>query len=290
MERDIVKRKKFILNKKRIGFTGYRISKDFGFPKSTVYSWINKYQNCNIGDFHDNPTRVKMPVDLKTRKYVIRLRNKWNWGPVRIEKFIRLHNPKDIAPLGHNKIYDIFVEEGLNLPIDFVRKTWGTKRFERPYPNYLWQTDFKLLDNDNWSCTFLDDHSRFLPAGKEFDESPTTDIALEVFMIAGKKYGFPKQVLTDQGVQFYNTPVKGWKQEDSRFTKELKELGIKHIVASKRRPTTIGKIESFHRALKYEGRILNMNYRKFFNYWNKQRPHQALEYKYPKDIYLIDNK
>lgn len=93
-------------------------------------------------------------------------------GPVRIEKFIRIHKPISIVPLGHNKIYQIFVEEGLNLPIDFVRKTWGTKRFERPYPNYLWQTDFKLLDNDNWICTFLDDHSRFLPTGKEFNKSP----------------------------------------------------------------------------------------------------------------------
>jgi putative transposase len=286
MEKGIVKRKEFVLIKKKKGLTGYKIHKEFGYPKSSVYDWINKYENSNIDISESSPTRVKMAVDPKTRKYVIRLRNKWNWGPVRIEKFIRLRKPKGVKPIGHNKIYQIFVEEGLNLPIDFVRKTWGTKSFQRPYPNYLWQTDFKLLDNDNWSCTFLDDHSRFLPAGKEFDESPTTEIALEVFMIAGKKFGFPKQVLTDQGVQFYNTPVKGWKQEDSRFSKELKELGVQHIVASKRRPTTIGKIESFHRALKYEGRMLKMSYRKFFNYWNRQRPHQSLGYRYPKDIYL----
>lgn len=109
-------------------------------------------------------------------------------------------------------------------------------------------------------------------------------------MIAGKKYGFPKQVLTDQGSQFYNVSVKGWKQEDSRFTKELKELKAEHIVASKRRPTTIGKIESFHRALQLEGNQLGMSYKKFFNYWNNQRPHQALNYRYPKDIYFKNNK
>jgi putative transposase len=290
MERDIVKRKEFILSKNNKGLTGYKIAKEFGFPKSTVYSWIKKYSNKDIDILCSKPTRVKMPVDPRTRKFVIKLRNKWNWGPVRIEGYIREKQPVGVQPIGHNKIYQVLVEEGLNLPIDFVRKTWGTKRFERHHSNSLWQTDFKLLDNDNWICTYLDDHSRFLPAGKEFSESPTTDIALEVFMKAGKKHGFPEQVLTDQGSQFYNVPVKGWKQEDSRYKKELAAVGTEHIVASKRRPTTIGKIESFHRALQIEGNWLEMSYKRFFGYWNKQRPHQALKYKYPKDIYFRDMK
>ena len=142
----------------------------------------------------------------------------------------------------------------------------------------------------NWICTFLDDHSRFIVGGKEVVDSPTTDLALEVFNKASKKYGFPEQVLTDQGVQFYNTPVAGWKQELSRFTRTLNELGVQHIVASKRRPTTTGKIESFHRYLQHEAPRLSMNYLRFIRYWNTQRPHQSLKYRYPKDIYLRDIK
>lgn len=290
MERDIRKVREYSIRKKKEGKSVRKIAEEVGFSKSAVSEWINKYQKCNIEKMSNKVTRVKMPVDKETRKFVIKLRNKWNWGPVRIEKYIRLIRPKGVTPIGHNKIYQIFVEEGLNLPIDFVRKTWGKKRFERQHSNSLWQTDFKLLDNDNWICTFLDDHSRFLTAGKEFSEDPTTDVALEVFTKAGKRYGFPEQVLTDQGTQFYIAPAKGRKQGLSSFTQKLAELSVKHIVASKRRPTTIGKIESFHRALQIEGNWLKMNYRKFFNYWNKQRPHQALNYKYPKDIYFRDMK
>lgn len=290
MERDIVKKRNYTIKKHKVGWSGYKIANHLCLPISTIYSWLAKYQNYNIEDMINKITRTKMPIDKKTKSYVIKLRNKWNWGPVRIEGFIRENKPEGITPIGHNKIHQVLVEAGLNFPIDFVRKTWGTKRFERDHSNSLWQTDFKLLDNDNWICTFLDDHSRFLTEGKEFNESPTTDIALEIFEKAGKKYGFPEQVLTDQGTQFYNVPVKGWKQEASRFTQTLSQLGTQHIVASKRRPTTIGKIESFHRALQIEGSQLKMSYKKFFCYWNSQRPHQALKYKYPKNIYFRDMK
>lgn len=290
MERDIVKKREYAIKKNKEGWTGYKIANHLCMPVSTTYSWIEKYQKCNIEGMANKITRVKMPVDEKTKKYVVKLRNKWNWGPTRIEGYLREKQPIGIRPIGHNKIHQILVENGLNMPLDFVRKTWGTKRFQRDHSNIMWQTDFKLLDNDDWTCTFLDDHSRFVVGGKEVDDAPTTDLALGVFEKAGKRFGFPEQVLTDQGTQFYNAPKFGKQEALSQFTQRLIELGVQHIVASKRRPTTTGKIESFHRYLQYEAPILRMNYQGFIRYWNNQRPHSALQYKYPKDIYFRDIK
>lgn len=290
MERDIIKMRQYAVRKHKEGWNGNKIAVELQIPRRTTYYWIEKYQNRDKKQMLNQPTRTKMLIDKKTRAYVIRLREKWNWGPNKIEGYIKEYKPKDIEPISHKKIYHILVEEGLNLPIDFVRKTWGNKRFVRLHSNSLWQTDFKLLDNDNWICTYIDDHSRFITGGKEFDENTTGEIALEILKKAGNKYGFPEAVLTDQGTEFYDAPAKGRKQGVTYFTKTLDELGIKHIVASKRRPTTIGKIEAFHKGVQYEAPRLEMNYRRYANYWNDKRPHQELKYKIPKDVYFKDFK
>src|SRR3989344_1400697 len=261
MEESLIRKRAYAIRRYKQGWSGNQIARELQKPRSTIYEWVNKYPNYDKEQLYDKPRgRIRMSVDKRTRVYVIRLREKWNWGPVKIQGYIRVYAPHNIQRIGHNKIYSILVEEGLNMPLDFVRKTWGTKRFCRLYSNSLWQTDFKLLDNDNWICTYLDDHSRFLTKGKEFSENPTGEIALEIFMKAGKKYGFPEQVLTDQGTEFYDAPKKGKKQGISKFTRTLNELGVKHIVASKRRPTTIGKLESFHRGVQHEAPKIGLNY------------------------------
>lgn len=290
MERDLIKMRQFSLRKYNQGWSGNKIAQELQIPRSTAYDWISRYSNCNKEALRNKVTRTKMVVEPKTRTYIIRLRERYNWGPVRLENYIKDRAPMNIQRIGHNKIYAILVEEGLNMPIDFTRKTWGKLRFERLHSNSLWQTDFKLLDNDNWLASYLDDHSRFVVASREFGEDPTTEIALALFKKAGKKYGFPEQVLTDQGTQYYSAEKIGKKHGVSEYTKTLDELGIKHIVASKRRPTTIGKIESFHRAVQYESYLFDFNIKKFVYYWNHKRPHQSLRYKFPSEVYFKDFK
>jgi len=290
MKKDIIKMRKFTINKFNKGWAGNRIAKELQIPKRTAYSWIERYQNSNKEEMHNKPTREKMQIDKKTRACVIKLREKWNWGPNKIEGYIKQYKPKEIQPISHFKIYEILVEEGLNMPIDFVRKTWGKTRFVRLHSNSLWQTDFKLLDNDNWICTYIDDHSRFITNGKEFNENPCTNIALEILRKAIKRHDIPNAILTDQGTEFYCAPSLVKEQGISTFTKTLEEFGIQHLVASKRRPTTIGKIEAFHKGVHYEAPRLNMDYRKYINYWNDKRPHQELKYRFPREVYFKDFK
>ena len=77
----------------------------------------------------------------------------------------------------------------MNQPIDFIRKTWGKRRFERMHSNSLWQADFKLTEDDQWLLTFMDDHSRFIPGGKiEYDA--TTEFALKLFRKPTERAGY----------------------------------------------------------------------------------------------------
>jgi len=97
-----------------------------------------------------------------------------------------------------------------------------------------------------------------------------------------KTYGKPRQILTDRGIEFY--PTKG---ETSAFTEFCSGNGIKHIVASVRRPSTIGKIEAFHKAYENEAWMFD-SHRGFIRYWNYERPHQGIGYLYPADVYFRD--
>jgi transposase InsO family protein len=145
-------------------------------------------------------------------------------------------------PVSDRTIHGILLEAGLNNPISAPRKVWGKRRFKRERGNSLWQADFKLTEHDEWMISFLDDHSRFIP-GSRVHHNPTAEHAIELVEESVRQYGKPDQILTDRGAQFY--PARGGISE---FTEFCGGKGIEHIVASVRRPSTIGKIEALHRA------------------------------------------
>lgn len=194
--RNIVKMRWWCMRKYKQGWSGDEIAAHLQIPRSTAYTWIGKYEDCHKEEMENKPNKVEMEVDDYTRKFVLKLREKHDWGPCRIEKYIRKTKPKGVHPISHNLIYRVLVEEGVNQPIDFIRKTWGKRRFERMHSNSLWQADFKLTDDDRWMLTFLDDHSRFVPGGR-IKSDATAEFALRLFKRCGKKYEFPEQVLTD---------------------------------------------------------------------------------------------
>ncbi len=171
------------------------------------------------------------------------------------------------------------IKAGLNSPIEAPRKIWGKRRFQRPYSNNLWQSDFKMTHNDEWMISYLDDHSRFVP-GSQIHHNPTGEHAINLLKECIHCYGKPDQILTDQGTQFH--PARG---ELSDFTEFCSGNDIEHIMASIRRPSTIGKIEAFHKAYTYEAWMFK-THQEFIQYWNYERPHQGIRYLYPAEVYF----
>jgi transposase InsO family protein len=97
---------------------------------------------------------------------------------------------------------------------------------------------------------------------------------------AVKRYGAPKQILTDHGTQF--KPARG---DASAFEIHCTQMGIEHITASVRRPTTCGKIEAFHKAYECEFHLFREHW-SFIRYYNYTRPHEGIGYLTPAEIYL----
>ena len=61
-------------------------------------------------------------------------------------------------------VYRIICKNGLNNnPITKPRKKRKYIRFERKFPNELWQIDLKVIENEGkWLISIFDDHSRYV--------------------------------------------------------------------------------------------------------------------------------
>ena len=93
----------------------------------------------------------------------------------------------------------------------------------------------------------------------------------------------PEEILTDNGKVFtgrFNKPAV-----EVLFDRILRENGVKHRLTQPRSPTTTGKVERFHRALRSEFRTdrvftdlatAQAELDEWVRYYNTERPHQAI--------------
>ena len=281
MDREL-RRRRWIVHKKLKGWKEEKIAKSLKISKRTVRRWWKIYQleGWQGLEIKSRRPRTVHRKDEEAVKKALELREKYGWGPSKIAAYMK----RESIEISHCTVYRYLCEAGLNNPVDKPRKTWGKKRFQREHPNSLWQADFKLAEDDDWMITYLDDHSRFVLGSKKFYD-PTADNALWLLGKCVDKYGKPSQILTDRGTQFYPARKKSKGDTVSGFTKNCRELGIDHIVASKRRPTTIGKVEAYHKAYVFEAWRFN-GLGEFVYYWNFERPHQGINYLYPAELYF----
>jgi transposase InsO family protein len=181
--------------------------------------------------------------------------------------------------IGQRTVYRIICRWGLNRPLSEPRKRLRYIRWERPIPNDLWQADWKWVPwLGKWLIAFLDDHSRFV-AGAGLYDGATAENALEVLKEAVRRYGTPRQVLTDNRTQFI--PSRG---EESSFTRALKDMGLEHITSGIHKPTTLGKVERWFFTYKEE----LSRYRSLedaVRFYNVIKIHQSLGYRTPIEVY-----
>jgi transposase InsO family protein len=167
------------------------------------------------------------------------------------------------------------------------------RRFERAKPNQLWQTDIFtfILKRQNrrvYLVAFMDDHSRFV-TGYGLHASASGALVLEVLRAGMASYGAPEEILTDNGTQYVT-----WRGK-SAFAKECEKRGIRQIVASPRRPRTLGKIERFWGTLWREcveaSVFLDLGDARrriglFIDHYNFQRVHQGIGGLVPADRFF----
>lgn len=273
-----LEKKEWIVRQKKIGnLTDTQIAMSQGISRRYVQKiWVT-FKEEGLKEKQLGRPEEEIPVRIKEK--ILGLRKEGH-GIRAIEGLLQLEG----ILVSHNKIHRFLTALGMVIPEPKKARRHNYIRWERKHSNSLWQTDFCWVERlECWLCGWLDDHSRFVPIADYMTEA-TSDNVITLFEKAAKKFGYPRQTLSDRGTQFY--PNLG---ETCRFIEHMKSKGVDHIFASIKKPTTCGKLERFwgtHNTERWNFPSL----KKFLNYYNHERPHMSLDYLTPYEVYIRDMK
>ena len=265
-----------------------------GLSRYTLYEWKRRFDADGPAGLMDRPRGAPPGSRLPelTRRTILMLKQAHpDWGCQRISDAL-LRGPAlpasaaAVARALHEAGYEL--EEAPTRPHDPP-----ARHFERARPNQLWQTDLftfvlKRQNRRVYLVAFLDDHSRFV-TGYGLHASQSSALVLEVLRAALASHAAPEEVLTDNGSQYVT-----WRGK-SAFSRELEKRGIRQVVASPRRPQTLGKVERFWGTLWREcveaAVFVDLGDARtriglFIDHYNFQRAHQGIGGLVPADRFF----
>lgn len=278
----------------RSGLSANDFSALVGVNRLTLYTWKKRFEELGPAGLVEQPRKGSGSTRAPelTKRTVLMLKQAHpEWGCQRISDVL-YRGPG--LPASANTVARILREAGYVLEESPTSPHPDKVRsFERARPNQLWQTDLftfvlKRQNRRVHLVAFMDDHSRYI-VGYGLHASCSAALVIETFRAGVASVGAPEEVLTDNGPQYVT-----WRGT-SRFAGELQRRGIKHIVATPRRPQTLGKVERFWGTLWRECLdaavfidLADAQTRvgHFIDYYNFQRPHQGLDGLTPADRFF----
>jgi len=294
-------------NQKAINISS--LCRRFGITRRTGYKWLSRFKSHGLEGLLDNSKRPKTSPGRSSAEIevpIVSLRkDNPEWGAKKIKKVLERDGilAPDKIP-SRPTITAIMKRNGL-ISAEKSQQAEHWQRFERESPNELWQMDFKGYFNlmDKAVChplTILDDHSRYnlgLFACKNQTTKTVKDHLTRLFTI----YGMPQTILTDNGTPWGSSG--GTTDEGLRaftaFEKWLILLNINISHGKPYHPQTQGKEERFHRTLKAEllqheqlKDFVHCQYKfdKWRTKYNHYRPHEAIDFKVPAELYKPSNR
>ncbi|MGZ4489569.1 MAG: IS481 family transposase [Nocardioidaceae bacterium] len=278
------------------GETVRDVASRFGVRRQTVHEWLVKYEAGGLDGLVDRSHRPRAcPHQMSSvvEVAVVELRRGHpSWGPRRLHYELARREAVDPGELpSESAIYRCLVRQQLIAPDGRQSRAERWRRWERARPNELWQELWQMDTVGGFliaggskakALTGLDDHSRFCVSAYLMPREGSRRVC-EGLALAMRSHGVPEEVLTDNGKVFtgrFNKPVV-----EVLFDRILRENGVRHRLTQPRSPTTTGKIERFHRALRSEFdtarvfpslRAAQAELDEWVAYYNTQRPHQAI--------------
>lgn len=283
-----------VVQARQSGLTMDELKSLYGVYGSMVSDWTAKYEKGGIAGLETQPTggaaHVQSPRVAAAEQLIDGIKNADpDAGIGKVQGELTRHG---FLRLARETVRRLLRRKGHGPILGRSRRKnrpAKVRHFERALPNELWQTDimsFMIKGQYRvYVIGFLDDHSRFI-VGWGLYRFQTAANVQEVFRAGIEKHGLPKEVLSDNGRQYYS-----WRGR-SQFTEMLTKLGIRHIRSRPYHPQTCGKIESFWRNVIQEclaktplGSFDEAKEKlgEYIEYYNFKRPHQGIENVTPSD-------
>jgi len=178
----------------------------------------------------------------------------------------------------HHKIHDYLKSTGRSKPNPNKQKKRKRCRYERDHSFSLVHGDWHRTSlNHPHAIIWLDDASRFILSGDEYDEA-TSDHSIETMKSAQKVAKMfnasIREVNTDRGTQFFSNHPNSM----NKFEQHLHDVEIKHIPSRRNNPQTNGKLERLW--FEYDKHRWRFRSIKAFIKWYNRRMHGSLWMKY----------
>ena len=235
MKRPITEREQIVKSLAKEEITTETAAKLLDCTKRTLSTYVKKYLAYGKAGLIDNRHSNQVKLSSSQIGNIINLKRNDRWrSPRNIRDYLDL-------PVHERTIWQILKKNGLGR--ENLKRVKAITRFEADGPNDMWQTDimgkidFPYLGTLYLIAT-LDDHSRFVPAGRWFKTQGKMNV-FSIWYDSLLRFGVPIKMLQDEGSQYKARTRFG--QADYQWY--AKSLGIELIWAT--RAEVKGKIERY---------------------------------------------
>lgn len=267
---------------------GWAFARTWGVALSTLLRWLKRYREAGPQGLErtttpgTRPGRPRLNAEVAAEIEATKRRFP-DFGLRKVRDFLLRFRALKVSAGGVRATLKRAGIAPTPTPQKRTRSADRIRRFERAAPRELWQSDITSYvigrtRERAYLTVFLDDHSRYI-ASFALNYHQRQDLVIEAFRDGIAKFGKPREVLTDQGRQYF-----AWRGR-SDFQKLLEREGVRHVVSRAHHPETLGKCERlwetidrefWSRAQPRDLADARERLGRWIGFYNHFRPHQSL--------------
>ena len=273
------------------------LAENYGVSRKTIYKWIERQANegsAGLADRSRAPHTSPQSLSQEMIASILQVRQKWGWGPRKLQVKLLADWPAEQIPAA-STIAEVLRSRGLSHQRKRRVRTpsYGEAFAAVEQPNQTWCADFKgwFRTGNGKRCdplTISDAHSRYLLCCQIAAKTDTLHVEA-LFDAVFRQYGLPEVIHIDNGTPFASRAPGGL----SRLSMRWVRLGIVVVRSRPSSPQDNGRHERMHRTLKQETLCppeqtpsrQQESFAAFRERYNKERPHEALNYQTPGACY-----